>query len=129
MADYREVQHGFEMLRKYFGEKPRKDKFSWALDAISPNLAQDAINLFDQWWNNIRFSTYIASISEHDDKEDLHGRLSMWRAFGGATARVAIVFNVPGFTSASMALNISFNPVAYLREEQAHSVLDMSLTM
>lgn len=78
------------------------------------------MGLFDQWWSNIRSGTYIASISEHDDKENLHGRLSMWRAFGGNTARVAIVLAIPWFSLVPEALNVMLSPVSYLREEEAH---------
>lgn len=100
MSDYREVQHGFDILAKYFSAKSRIDAFSEALDICAPGAALEAVNLFNQWWNNVyfRFDTYIASISEHDSKEDLHGRLSMWRAFGNNTARVALVTKIPRFS-------------------------------
>jgi hypothetical protein len=120
MADYLEVQHGFEMLRRLFADQTQRDRFYATLDTITKNLANEAVQLFDQWWTNIRFSTYIASVSEHDDSEDLHGRLSMWRAFGGTSARVAIVFSVPWFTGAESELNVMFSPVAYLQEIEAH---------
>jgi hypothetical protein len=55
----------------------RKKTFYDALDTVSTGVAIEAMKLFDAWWANIRFSTYITSISEHDDREDLHGRLSM----------------------------------------------------
>jgi hypothetical protein len=123
MADYSEVQHGFLILQKFFADEARKRQFYDALNAVSPNIAEEAFGLFDQWWNNIRFSTYITSISEHDDKEDLHGRLSMWRAFGGNTARVAVVLRLPWFSAGSEALNLMVSPVAYLAEEEAHAML------
>ena len=123
MADYREVQHGFEMLQRFFGDATRKKQLYDALNAVSGNTAEEAVGLFDQWWANIRFDTYIASISEHDDKEDLHGRLSMWRAFGANTARVAIVLRIPWLSPGSAALNLMFSPVAYLHEEEAHAVM------
>ena len=117
MADYREVQHGFKMFERFFSDEKRNKEFYAALDAVSPNIAAEAIYLFNQWWNNIRFNTYITSISEHDDREDLHGRLSMWRAFGGTTARVALVLRLPWFSGGGAeALNLMFSPVAYLRE-------------
>jgi hypothetical protein len=119
MSDYREVQHGFELLNAYFRDTARKAHFITALDECSTNVGTDAIALFNQWWADIQHNTYVASVSEHDPKEDLHGRLSMWRAFGGNAARVAIVFNIPWFTGASQALNLTFNPVAYFREEDA----------
>ena len=123
MADYREVQHGFEMFRKFFSDEERKKEFYATLDAVSPNIAAEAVNLFDRWWGNIRFNTYITSISEHDDREDSHGRLSMWRAFGGTTARVALILNLPWFSGATEALNLAFSPVAYLQEQEAQSVM------
>lgn len=124
MSDYREVNHGYDLLREFFADPVSLDKFIKALDSCSPNVADEAIKLFNQWWGDIQTNTYISSISEHDDKEDLHGRLSMWRAYGGSSARVAIVFSVPWYTEASKALNISFNPVAYLEKDDVHTEIN-----
>jgi hypothetical protein len=78
--------------------------------------------IINQWWNDIRFSTYITSISEHDDSEDFHGRLSMWRAFGGSNvARVALVLKLPKNALASQELRIMVSPVAYLQEKDVHA--------
>lgn len=123
MSDYREVQHGFDILSKFFADKSKTAAFVSALDACVPNAAQEAINLFNRWWTGIRFSTYITSISEHDKSEDLHGRLSMWRAFGGNAVRVALVLKVPRVSQGSLALNLLFSPVAYLTEEEVHAVI------
>jgi hypothetical protein len=124
MSDYLEVEHGFQILRKYFGDESKLDLFSKALDAYVPGAAQEAIQLFNGHLGNIRSSTYIASISEHNDEEDSHGRLSMWRAFGGDTGRVAIVFRLPwyaeGLLEGIKALNIFFGPVVYLTENDYH---------
>jgi hypothetical protein len=124
MSDYREVQHGFELLNKFFSDESKKKAFIAALDACSPNSAEEAINLFNQWWNDTQLNTYIASVSEHDDGEDLFGRLSMWRAFGGFTTRVAIVFSVPWFSAGALALNVTLNPVAYLNEAEVHAEIN-----
>ncbi|MDH3442856.1 MAG: hypothetical protein OEN50_02930, partial [Deltaproteobacteria bacterium] len=124
MSDYREVQHGFELLNKFFSDEPKRQAFVAALNACSPNSAEDAIKLFNQWWSDTQFNTYIASVSEHDDEEDLHGRLSMWRAFGNVTARVAMVFNVPWYSAGALALNLTLNPVAYLNEQEVHAEIN-----
>jgi Protein of unknown function (DUF2971) len=64
-----------------------------------------------------------SSISEHDATEDEHGRLSMWRAFGAdATARVALVIQVPPFSGAVEFLQCIFSPVAYLNKNSAHAI-------
>jgi len=128
MADYREIQHGFDILSGFFSDKSKLDSFVSALDMRAPGVALKAMNLFYEWWkpgpHSIPLNTYIASISEHDDDEDFLGRLSMWRAFGGnATTRVAFVFKLPGFTEAGDALKVLFSPVAYLTEEQAQGVI------
>jgi hypothetical protein len=123
MSDYREVQHGYDLLQNYFSEEVNKSAFTDAVDACSPGAASKAVSQFDQWWRDVRFNTYVTSISEHDTREDLHGRLSMWRAFGGETARVALVLNIPWGIDAVRALGLFFNPVAYLNEKEACDVL------
>ena len=83
MSDYMEVMHGYNNFWKFFNDNKIKKSFLKALEGCASGVAVEAIQLFDQWWNDIRFNTYIAAVSEHDEEEDFHGRLSMWRAFGG----------------------------------------------
>jgi hypothetical protein len=124
MADYREVQHGFDIFNKFFSDTSKRDRFIAALDASAQGAALEAIRAFNEQWNSIRFDTYIASVSEHDRSEDLHGRLSMWRAFGGSSARVAIAFNIRWFSGVSGLLNMLFSPVAYLTEDRVQLLLE-----
>jgi hypothetical protein len=125
MTDYHEVQHGFDILaRNLLAESPKKKEFLGAIEAVAPGAADEALTLFNGWWNDIRFSSYITSISEHDDKEDVRGRLSMWRAFGGNAARVALVLRLPFFSSGTESLNLIFSPVAYLSEDEVRSQID-----
>jgi|HubBroStandDraft_1064217.scaffolds.fasta_scaffold02652_8 hypothetical protein len=119
MADYREVQHGFSMLHRFFADESKRNTFTAALDACHPGAASEAIKLFNEWWGDLQSQTFIASISVHDDKtEDQHGRLSMWRAFGGSNPRVAIVFRAPWYSGATAGLNVIFSPVAYFSDTQ-----------
>lgn len=124
MVDYREVQHGYDMLVSFFANSFNERSFIAALDLSCPGAATEAINLFNQWWQHIRFNTYVSSISEHEDSEDLHGRLSMWRAFGGAVPKVAIVFRVPRYSDGVERLNIMFSPVSYVTEQQVHGTIN-----
>lgn len=118
MADFREVQHGYDLLQKCFDDAAKRE-FAEALDMCAPGAAMQAINHFNGFWQtNSNLNIYIASVSEHDAKEDTHGRLSMWRAFGNHPSRVAIVIRVPDFSGALQALNIIFSPVAYLTEKE-----------
>lgn len=123
MTDYREVQHGLQIMQKFLSDKTKTDSLMAALDACSSGIAGEAIELFKNRANDIYLNTYVTSISEHDDKEDFNGRLSMWRAFGINTARVAIVFRVPRFSGGALALSLMFSPVAYLTEQEAHNVM------
>jgi hypothetical protein len=117
MADYREVQHGYEMLARFFHDPKKRAGFYRAFKGCATGVAEEATQYFDQWWNNIRFNTYIASISEHDDSEDIHGRLSMWRGFGGQPTRAAIVMKPPPLGDAD-GLRLLLSPVAYFEYEQ-----------
>jgi len=58
----------------------------------------------------------------------LHGRLSMWRAFGGATtARVALVLKIPLAVGSNQALNAILSPVGYFPDEDvAHELNSVS---
>jgi hypothetical protein len=113
MTDYREVQHGHELLLRFFNEGTHRSDFCAALNRCHSNLGEESLKLFDQWWINIRVNTYICSISEHEDQEDTHGRLSMWRAFGQQSrARAAMVIRVPEIGSAD-GLHVQLSPVAY----------------
>ena len=128
MSDYREVHHGFNIYKNFFSAEDKRKEFCDALDACVPGAAAEALALFDQWWtagpSGMALNTYIASLSEHDDKEDAHGRLSMWRAFGTSkVARVAIVLRIPWYTGGAQALNVMFSPVAYLNEAEVHASL------
>jgi hypothetical protein len=124
MADYREVQHGFDILRGFFADKSNAEAFYNAIDLCSPGAAKEVVDHFDRWLPDIRCNTYLACLSKHHDSEDTHGRLSMWRGFGGtATPRVAVVLKIPALSGAAIALNILVSPVAYLDEKGAHSVM------
>jgi hypothetical protein len=95
MSDYREVQHGMDALNRYFHAEPHRQAFAAALNSCHSGTADEVVTLFSQWWQSTQLQTYVTSISEHDVREDFHGRLSMWRAFGGgAAARVALVFKL-----------------------------------
>lgn len=124
MADYREVLHGFEIFNKFFADGSKQKALVGALDACIPGAAQEAINRFNQASYDIQFNTYITAVSEHDAAEDRHGRLSMWRSFGGNLARVGIVFSIPKFSGGTFALNVLFSPVAYLTNASAYELLD-----
>jgi hypothetical protein len=123
MTDYREVLHGYDIFNDYFADKTRGQAFIDAFEAVAPGVATEAIVAFNNSWSDIRLNTYITCVSEHQDSEDKHGRLSMWRAFGSGT-RVGIVFSIPYMTLSPIALGLSFSPVAYLPPAEVHEVIE-----
>src|SRR5271169_5799125 len=57
MADYSEVEIGYGMLHSFF--TGNREEFYAAVNQCSPNLGEESLALFDQWWADIRFNTYI----------------------------------------------------------------------
>ncbi len=98
MADYREVQHGFDIFNRYFLDATKHKVFVDAFDACNPGVANEAV--------------------------DQNGRLSMWRAFGGTGTRVGIVLRIPYISISGASLALNFSPVAYLSEPGAHGIID-----
>lgn len=123
MSDFSEVQHGFDILNSFFADEAKKHSFTAALDDCIPGVASEAITTFNNSWNDIRSNSYITCLSEHQEGEDLNGRLSMWRAFGGSATRIGIVLNIP-YTLSTLPLGIVFSSVAYFSESAAHKDLE-----
>jgi hypothetical protein len=112
MNDYMEVEHGFECLNAAYKAEPGQ-VFNSALDTCFSGLAAELRDLFNAWLPGIRQETYTLCVSEHLPEEDHHGRLSMWRAYGGQ-AGVALVVNGGVLFRESDALGAYSSPVAYL---------------
>jgi hypothetical protein len=124
MVDYREIEHGYQVHLDLLNQNNRRASFIAALDACVPGVALKGLNTFDQNWPSIRRETFIASLSEHRDQEDFFGRLSMWRAFGSAGVRVALITKLPAFSTAGQAMMVTFTPVSYVTQQQAAEDLD-----
>ena len=125
MTDYREVQHGFAILQKFFSDNTNTKSFADEINSFAMGAADAAIINFNQWWSSgsILFKTYILSVSEHDEEEDFNGRLSMWRAFGGNSARVGMVFCIPKYSAGAEAMKVFFSPVSYLKNSEADDLI------
>lgn len=125
MDDWSEINHGHQILLNFFSTEGKRERFLKACNSVFEGSGAEALGRFDGWWNSIQFNTYIASVSEHADAEDRHGRLSMWRAFGGTSSRVAIVFRPPAISNSVEFLNIQMRPVLYNSEKEVHAALDV----
>ena len=120
MGDYREVQYGHDMIFNAFNNDNGKmrGEFIAAVDSCSPGIAMKAIDQFDKNWALIQRGTYVTCLSEHDQSENQHGRLSMWHAFAPTSARVAIVISLPYFSRVSEKIRVIFSPVGYLDQNR-----------
>jgi hypothetical protein len=106
-----------ERAKPTAGTNSRLDR-NWGqrhiLSPIFPSLMEDLQKNFDGWYPDIENDTFLTCISEHDSEEDVFGRLSMWRAYGGNSG-VGIVLNNNVFLSSTHALRAYSSPVEYLK--------------
>ena len=111
MNDYSEVGHGYRVVYDFFDKKKNsKGEHHFGLHEDLEYLVNSALDYFDQIWGASKNNIYIASLSEHLDKEDKLGRLSMWRAYGGGTDSAALILNNPQPTD---GLNVFLYPACY----------------
>lgn len=121
MNDYMEIEHGFDCLNAAY--KKQRDRFSSIFDEAFPSFCKKLEDRFNGWLPHFRSDSYITCISEHDDDEDVTGRLSMWRAYGRTTG-VAVILNSASFLSPSDALKAYTHPVAYLGADAFNEYFD-----
>lgn len=116
MNDFSEVEHGLHCIKHVWNIDEGR-RLRAAIDEIHPGESDEAANLFDAWLPDMRSNTYITCVSEHPPEENEHGRLSMWRAYGGRSG-VALVMNTDPFASSSNSLKAYSSPVMYANEHQ-----------
>lgn len=79
MSDYSEILHGLRnLIGAYQSEAGQELKN--ALNSVYPNISGRIEGHLDAGRSHFLSRTYISCLSEHRDREDDHGRLSMWRA-------------------------------------------------
>ena len=121
MNDYREMQHGIDLIIRHMNVNSALGGRFWdAIGQISADLRGRLITAFDENIPNIANETYLTCISKHSEEEREFGRLSMWRAYGGAGG-VAIILNTEVFSKATDALGVFSLPVRYFTDSEATS--------
>lgn len=122
MNDYKEIQHGRDMLFLTYGSNGVKgcdaaESFKAKLNEFFPNITLDIEALFNHWHHELINNTYLLCVSEHYARENENGRLSMWRAYGGNNS-VALVMNGEVFFNESDALKAYTLPVEYMDKDE-----------
>lgn len=114
MNDFQEVKYGIDRLN--FAREKSGHKFRDALNKACPGLYDEVENELPNWKGSFWLDTFLTSFSTHHRRrEDAIGRLSMWRAYGGASS-VAIILNKQIFLGARDTLKIYGSPVAYFND-------------
>ena len=122
MNDFMEIEQGLENLHGCFqGQSGKRLEAAW--NSCFPGVADEIKEHFDAWVHEFRTETYIMCVSEHCKEEDLTGRLSMWRAYGGR-AGIALVFGADVLADESLDVGAYTMPVLYMDAPSLQNELD-----
>ena len=122
MNDFSEIQHGLNCISQAW-KSDTGVRLRALIDGIHPGLCAELEQRFDAWQPDMRANTYLTCLSEHRLDEDIYGRLSMWRAYGGRSG-IAIVINSRPFTTVSEGSGVYSSPVEYETPETFTAKLD-----
>lgn len=117
MNDFSEIQHGKNCVFPAYKDIDCQDTLKPFLNKIHPGFSDRLENVFNSWLPHFEQDTYIACMSEHSEREDLFGRLSMWRAYGQGSG-VALILNNTPFLAQTDKLKVFSSPVMYLNQNQ-----------
>ena len=116
MNDYSEVQYGEDCLHAALNSQ-HGCKLKEILDSVSPGMYDKLLYDHHAMQPYVRASTYMTCASEHKEAENLNGRLSMWRAYGGDNG-VALIINPDTIINGDIQLRAYSSPVAYFRKDE-----------
>ncbi len=112
MNDRSEISYGLNMIENALTGEVGKG-FRDEINRIFPQTqAMDIKKNLMNWGKTLLNDTHLACLSLHDESEDQHGRLSMWRAYGD----VAVVLKNSSLIEACLNHSIFFTKVDYSRE-------------
>lgn len=126
MNDYMEVQYGQDLLLNAIKENSGR-ALKVAVDACHRDLFDEAWGLVVAWLPGFMADTFITCVSQHQPDEDVLGRLSMWRAYGGKTG-IALIFNGDVFALQTDALGAYSSPVSYFDANQFSAAIELIAT-
>ncbi|GGE86256.1 DUF2971 domain-containing protein [Stappia taiwanensis] len=117
MNDTSEIRYGIKCLDSALSSEAAKE-LNNILEINFPGIVNDINELTSAWTPHFAQETYITCLTEQLPNEELMGRLSMWRAYGGDANPVAISVSNGPFLRPSSALNAYTSPVAYLSKKE-----------
>ena len=117
MNDFREFEHGKECLVNLLDDSEEGQALKNIFNVINPDIFDKVYSDFKNWGPFIKDDFYISCFSEHKNKDNDIGKLSMWRAYGGNSG-VAIVFKQDFFSEIYTNYGLDFSSVAYLNQDE-----------
>jgi len=112
MNDFSEIGHGQAVLASIL-DAERGAKARSILNHIDTGLGDRVLQAYKESLSHVRECVFMTSLCEHD-AISFYGKLSMWRAYGGPVAGVALLFknHLANLRPAS-PLNLALLPVLY----------------
>lgn len=117
MNDFREFEHGKECLVNLLDDSEEGQALKNIFNVINPDIFDKVYSDFKNCGPFIKDDFYISCFSEHKNKDNDIGKLSMWRAYGGNSG-VAIVFKQDFFSEIYTNYGLDFSSVAYLNQDE-----------
>ena len=111
MNDFSEIEYGQSCLTKMLKDAETSTRLQKAGEAVGLNIIDDVILPMGLERERIKRETYLLSLSEHQ-ADDVEGRLSMWRAYGGE-ANVCLLLRTAAFTGDQDAYEVDMVAVDY----------------
>ncbi len=124
MNDFSEIEHGRACLNWVLRNTQLMQRLSAILEPHHPKLCQEVLEWLDNADLDARLFTYMTALSEHSADDEV-GRLSMWRAYGGKAAGVALVMNTDFLDADESELQSTTSPVLYGGPQQLATELLM----
>ena len=117
MNDLSEVHYGNDRLYRACSPEKFRDRLRKVLDSVGDGVVAGFEELWGGWQQHLFSDTYTFCLSEHENSEDILGRLSMWRAYG-KNCGVALVVNSQFSSTASPNFGAFTSPVAYFSDDE-----------
>lgn len=118
MNDYDEIERGIRAVAKFFALNADSSTPFWSLlDACYSDVSKEIIESYDKSLMDLRNNTFVMSLSQHLDKEDKIGRLSMWRAYAPKDG-IALVLSPDIFFREENKLNVFSYPALYWTDDE-----------
>jgi hypothetical protein len=112
MNDFSEIEHGRLCFAYVIQETDLFNRLSGAIEPHHASLCDEVLKWLDDADLDARLFTYMTAVSEHAVDDEI-GRLSMWRAYGGNVAGIALVLNTDFLQSEATSLESATSPVHY----------------